>query len=122
MFAEILPALKKLEGSAWKEVQGELHSQYNEMPVWVLLYEDGDPLEAWASFRDAVAPYLDKIAPLQLTASFSYFEGDKEVHVEFLQDSQAVMHGPEHWSFGEYASSEPRRDVTIFSSRNSKRE
>lgn len=53
-------------GKFWKEAVGELQSQYNEIVLWILLYEDGDLLETHAALRETLRPHMDALAPLQI--------------------------------------------------------
>lgn len=62
-------ALKDLashNGRFWKEAVGELQSQYNEIVLWVLLYQDGDLSESHAALCETLRPHMNALAPLQI--------------------------------------------------------
>lgn len=72
-------ALKDLaarNGTFWKEAVGELQSQYNEIPIWVLLYEDGDILKTHAALCETLRPHMAALAPLQIVLFYELVIGE----------------------------------------------
>lgn len=69
---EIEMALSEHNGGPWKEFLCEVHSQFNEMVFWVLLYEDSDLKKTHKVFCDILAPRVDSMKPFQ--ASLDYFK------------------------------------------------
>jgi hypothetical protein len=51
----LVEGARQLDGGPWKESAGELHADYNEMPFWILLYDDTPPMQAHEAFRRLVA-------------------------------------------------------------------
>lgn len=65
-----LPELVRAEkGHSWKHVNGELHSHYKEMPLWIILEDETDVSKAHAVFREIVRPALSETEPVQCTVS-----------------------------------------------------
>ena len=61
----MLTDLASGNGTFWKEAVGELQSQYNEIVLWVLLYEDANLSQTHAALRETLRPHLDALKPLQ---------------------------------------------------------
>jgi len=51
-FEALMADLRGNEGVVWKEVRGEIHTQYLEIAIWILLFDDYDldaaNARAWA--------------------------------------------------------------------------
>lgn len=56
----ILANLNQFTGTSWKEVAGENHDMFNELPIWILLYDDSDLEEARQAASSVIAPIMDK--------------------------------------------------------------
>lgn len=72
----ILAELAEHNGRLWKEVWGEAHPQFNQMGIWVLLYEDSDLKEAHKAFCDILARNIDIMKPLQAAVDYHKFTDD----------------------------------------------
>jgi len=97
--ARILAALWALEGSAWLEVQSEIHEAYKEMPFWILLAPDMLPIEAHRHFLRAVEPELAALGAYRVTVSYkSSADGHALCHGFFddLDQMQCAL-TPEGW-------------------------
>lgn len=52
---ELLDQLSKRDGSLWKDSTGEMQYQYEEMVVWILLYDDSDVVEVHERLREVMS-------------------------------------------------------------------
>ena len=119
---ESLDRLKEYEGRLWKEVQGEFHSAYKELPTWILLYEDSDVEECHAHFLRIVSPYFAEMGDVNFTVAYSVFKNGKDIYLEFLSDNDQIARG--YGVSGKLAAmpeEHPMPQDGIFSSRDSKR-
>ena len=85
-----LAALERDVGTAWKEVQGELHLQYGEMPTWILLYSAEDLPAAHARFREVVRPHYDAV---RFTVAYSVFTAEGLMNLDYLEGSAEIERG-----------------------------
>ena len=124
IFGKILAALTAHSGKEWKEVKGEIHKQYNEMPFWILLYHDSNILSALKLFQEIVIPYMDKIEGVQITVGFQEFtsSGDKFIFHEFLENNEQIIAGHGDWPFASMKEEGKFTGTMVFESRNSQRE
>jgi hypothetical protein len=95
-----LAALRQYIGVHWHEVQGELQLSHQEMPTWILLYEDSDLRQAHQALRDILAPFMDQIAPVQFTASYTMLTDAFDITVETLMDNDDIMGALDRPGFG----------------------
>jgi|GEM_PF-6547368 len=115
---KMLEGARQLDGGPWKEAAGELHSDYNEMPFWILLYDDSQPMQAHEAFRRLVAPWIDRIEPVQITVAYRRLTDTTDVFVDFLQGKAEIMAAT---SVGQRPETRPRSAVTVFCSADSRR-
>lgn len=105
-------------GTLWKEAVGELHSQYNEIVLWVLLYEDSDLLEAHTALCETLGHHMDALAPLQIELVYEVQQQEKAFGAR-LSGNEAVF------SAGRNGKMElrwfPSKLSTVFTSQNSRR-
>jgi hypothetical protein len=118
---DLVATVKAQEGTIWKESASELHSEYNEMPFWILLYEDSDVAAAHKIFKDIVSPYFISISPVNCTVAYTILKEDEEIQVDFLNDNNEIIEAGDTMSLGEFPVSEPRAGDNFFSSNDSKR-
>jgi hypothetical protein len=112
--------LAAANGTYWKEAVGELHSQNNEIPIWVLLYEDVDILETHAMLCKTLRPHMAALAPLSIVLFYKIMIGDS-VFTATLYGNEAVFSaGLDDKIDLKWVPSE-RGLGTIFTSRDSKR-
>lgn len=114
----LLEGIRRLDGGPWKESAGELHSEYNEMPFWILLYDDTPPMQAHEAFRRLVTPYIDQIEPVKITVAYRRLTATTDVFVDFLQGKTEIMAAT---SVGQRPDSAPRSTSTVFRSADSRR-
>lgn len=92
LHGRMLSALMVHQGTAWKEVISELHLHYNEIPVWVLLYEDSVPEESHGVFRRAIVPFLDELGTaVQMTLMYYVVRGNERFHLDFLTSTSDIL-------------------------------
>lgn len=84
----------------WREVQGEFHSMYDEIPTWILLYEDSDLRECHEAFVKIVEPFMAEALPVQFTVSYSIRKGPFEIAVDFLNDNEEILNALSDSRFG----------------------
>jgi hypothetical protein len=103
-------------GTYWKEAVGELHSQNQEIPLWVLLYEDSNLLEAHKALCRTLRPHIEGLAPNQIVLFYEIIVGDN-VSFAKLHGNESVFSGKIdlRWIPSERGAS------TVFVSRDSKR-
>jgi hypothetical protein len=116
-------ALKDLasgNGKHWKEAVGELQSQYNEIVLWVLLYEDSNLLQAHAALCETLRPHMGKLEPLQIVLFYQVTTGNNVFAAKLSGNDAVFSYGTDgrmdlHWF--------PRSEgvPTVFTSRDSKR-
>ncbi|WP_137136493.1 hypothetical protein [Rhizobium sp. FKY42] len=117
-----LAKLKEHEGTLWKEVQGEFHSAWKELPTWILLYEDSEIEKCHAEFTKIVSPYFDEIGDANFTVAYSVYKDNKDVYLEFLNDNNEIARG--YGVSGKLADMPEEHPIpkdSIFLSRDSKR-
>jgi hypothetical protein len=69
--ANIERALDALRGSAWKDVRSELHLQYREFPIRVLLHDDGCPDAAHEKLVEIVTPFMTAFPDFEVLARYA---------------------------------------------------
>ena len=77
-------ALSEHSGGPWKEFWCEVHSQFNELVFWLLLYEDRDLKETQKVFCDILASRVDSMKPLQAAIAYEKFTYEGLFCVETL--------------------------------------
>lgn len=83
----VLDDLQALEGSAWKEVQGQYQGAYEVMAVWILLAKAEDIDAAHCRFRDVIATYSDLV---RFDVSYSVRAPEGEVLLEALSGNDEI--------------------------------
>lgn len=109
------------DGTHWKEAVGELHSQYGELPVWILLYEDGDLRESHAALRQLLRPHMAGLEPLQIVLLYEVVL-DGKVFAARLSGNDAVFSVCADGRMRLRWLPTPRGLSTVFRSRCSRRE
>lgn len=103
----------------WREVQGEFHAMYDEMPTWILLYEDSDLHECHQAFVNVIEPFMDEALPVQFTVSYSIRTGPFEVTVDYLNDNEEILGALNDPNFGRRPDTELIEEPSIFTARKS---
>ena len=114
-----LADLDALTGKLWKEVRGELHAHYDEMPTWILLYDDSDLSECLARAQGILSQFMSRIAPVEFTLSFEVLDESDAVAYPPMIDNDEIMSATVS-GLSKYAESRPR-GPSIFSSTTSSR-
>lgn len=83
----VLNALRALEGTCWKEVQGEYHGAYEEMAVWILLEKAEDIDTAHKRFRDVISAYSDLV---RFAVSYSVRVAASEMLLDALSGNDEI--------------------------------
>jgi hypothetical protein len=109
-----LAALRTHIGRHWQDVQGELQLSHNEMPTWILLYQDSDPAEAHRVLRDILAPCMDEIAPVQFTVSYAMLTDAFDITIEALMDNDEILGALDRPGFGKVPSTTQRHTSGVF--------
>ena len=68
--ARVLASLWTLEGTAWLEVQSEIHEAYKEVPFWFLLAPGCPAIEAHARFWRILEPEWGQFGEYRVTVSY----------------------------------------------------
>lgn len=110
-----LAALRALNGQFWKEVEGEFHLDYNEMPMWALLYEDSDVRESHHAFCETLEPHMADMAPFNFTVSYYIVSSALFKTVAFLNDNADIMAARDAPDLGANIDTELRQSARIFS-------
>lgn len=66
----IVAALNDQDGTHWKKASSELNASYLEVPIWILLYEDGSIDQAHAAIRAILAPHREALDPVSCTIAY----------------------------------------------------
>jgi hypothetical protein len=109
-----LAALRQFIGRYWQEVQGELQLSHNEMPTWILLYQDSDVAESHQVLRDILAPYMEQIDPVQFTVSYTMLTDAFDITVETLMDNDEILDALNRPGFGKLPDTTPRQANGVF--------
>lgn len=115
--ARTLRDLRALEGTLWREVQGELHLQYNEMPTWVLLCEDSDIQAAHRAFAEIVSPWFERAAPVQFTVTYTILTDRRDITVDTLMDNRDILKAVGAGTLGAMPESRARGGDDVFEAR-----
>jgi hypothetical protein len=83
----VLEDLQALEGTHWREVQGEYHGTYEEMAIWILLAKAEDIEPAHRKFRDVISAYSCLV---RFTVSYSVKVPGGEMLLEFLDGNDQI--------------------------------
>jgi hypothetical protein len=83
----VLSDLQALEGTCWKEVQGEYHGAYEEMAVWILLEKAEDIHAAHRKFRDLISAYSTLV---RFSVSYSVRVAEGEMLLDALSGSAEI--------------------------------
>ena len=97
--ARVLAALWKLEGSAWLEVQSEIHDAYKEVPFWILLAPNRPAIEAHAQFWRILEPEWSEFGDYRVTVSYKALSDGSVLWYGFFDDLDGMRRAlaPEGW-------------------------
>lgn len=118
----VIQELKRYEGLLWKEVQGELHIQYGEIPIWILLYHDSNIFHAHSQFYQTVSKYFDAVSPLNFTVQYIILSDGVEYSLEFLIDNAEITRRVGDETLGAIPDQRPMPSESVFASKNSDRD
>lgn len=93
--------LDKLTGEYWKEVVVEVQPRYNEIVVWILLYEDISFKDAHAKFYELIMPDIEQYKPLEIALFYHVVRDGKAIRPYGLVGNEAVNIAAHDTSFGE---------------------
>lgn len=117
----MLKELHCVNADFWKETVGEVHSQYNKIVYWILLYEDSDITLAHEKFCEIIHSHIKKITPLQIVISYNLIVGEQAFCVDRLKGNETIFSALTNGELGKNGF--PLFEVpTIFNSSDSKRE
>ncbi len=109
-----LAALRVHVGRYWQDVQGELQLSHNEMPTWILLYQDSDPVEAHRVLCDVLRPYMEQADPVQFTVSYTMLTDAFDITLESLMDNDEILDALDRPGFGKVPSTSQRQAGGVF--------
>jgi hypothetical protein len=109
-----LAALRQFIGQHWQDVQGELQLSHNEMPTWILLYQDSDLKAAHRALCDVLMPYMPQTGPVQFTVSYTLLTEAFEITVETLMDNDEILGALDRPGFGSLPDTAARQGDGIF--------
>lgn len=119
---KLYAALKAHEGAAWKEVYSEAHLHYYEIPLWVLLFEDSDPVASHAILKRTLVPMLEAIGEIKLSLTYYCVKGSERMHLDRLETTSHILNaGDDEDSFGIWQK-ESSRNFWLFNATHSGRE
>ncbi|MBC9248293.1 hypothetical protein H4P12_16610 [Paracoccus sp. 11-3] len=119
---ETLEQLRQHDGREWKEAAGELHSQFHEIPSWILLFEDSDIKKCHEAFFHIVSPYFDQLPGYDFTVKYIKINDGEEIFLDFCADNEEILNAvrrPDR--IGQRPIREPRADLDTFKSVDSRR-
>lgn len=117
----IIIALQRHDGRLWKESLSELHAPNLELPVWILLYEDGDVEKAHLEVQKILEPHLAGLGPVNCTLSYTILTETEEIQVDFLDGNAEIAETLDKRPLGARPMVDPRSGSGIFRSDNSRR-
>lgn len=85
--------VRKQDGIAWKASASELQSQYNELPFWILLYEDAHLEGVHRVFQGIVSQYFDAIKPVKLTVAYLMVVNGEKFQTDYMEGESEIMSG-----------------------------
>lgn len=119
---ETLELLRGHDGREWKEVAGELHAQFHEIPSWILLYDDSDIVECHNIFYNIVSPYFERLPEYEFTVKYIRINNGREEFLEFFADNQEISDAIGRPNMiGQRSIYEARSNLDTFRSDDSKR-
>lgn len=119
---ETLGKLREGVGRYWKEVENQIQINYNEIPTWILLYEDSDIEESHAEFSRVVSPYFSEMGDVNFTVTYTIFKDGMDVQIDFLNDNNKIARGYGNAkTLGALPQQDPITEPIVFRSRDSKR-
>lgn len=84
----LLADLQAIAGAPPMKVHGELHLQYHEACVWVLLANKTDASAALTAMRPVLAKHQALWPDITMTLSFSAIEGDMRIYIAHLEGEE----------------------------------
>jgi hypothetical protein len=109
-----LAALRVHVGQHWQVVLGELQLSHNEMPTWILLYEDSDLKAAHQALCDVLVPFMEQADPVQFTVSYTILTDALDITVETLMDNDDIKDALNDPGFGTVPDTSRRQANGIF--------
>lgn len=88
---QMLAAVNALDGRAWRESAGELHSQFLEMPFWILVEEGCDLVSVHCQFVAIVAPHFDAIAPVKCTVAYNFIANGRQFQRAYFNNNDQIV-------------------------------
>ncbi len=119
---ETLELLRGHDGREWKEVAGELHAQFHEIPSWILLYDDSDIVKCHRVFYSIVSQYFENLPGYEFTVKYIKISNGGEEFLDFFADNQEISDAIKRPNMiGQRPIYGVRSDLDTFRSANSKR-
>lgn len=111
--------VQRQDGAVWKASACELQSQYNEMPFWILLYEDSDLQNVHRVFQEIVGSHFNEINPIKITIAYLMVVNGDKIQTDYLEGEAEIMNN-QHL-IGRRPTSMGAGDFIIFSGMDSTR-
>lgn len=120
--AKTLQLLNSHDGKEWKESVGELHAQFNEIPTWILVYDDSDLSQCHEIFTEIVKPFFEKSSGYNFTVKYVMILGENQIFLDFLANNQEILEACLHSDkIGSMPIRDERSERDTFRSTNSAR-
>ncbi|WP_308915962.1 hypothetical protein [Jannaschia sp. LMIT008] len=120
-YRKVRAALEAEEGTLWREVRGAVHSQYDEIPFWILLYEDSDLGTCHRRFAAIAIPWMDVAAPLEFTVSYTILKGWSDTQLDMADGNAEIVAAVGNPAFGARSETGGRRRTSVFTAAESGR-
>ncbi len=108
---ELRTALAQVMGDRVIEVYSETHSQYDEVPTWILISPGADIKELLSIFIQESALIRKEYPSMSFSVSFSQIDNERnrEIHLEFIdgRDLEDRLNNP----FPDPFAEKPRRSA-----------
>lgn len=111
--------VQRQDGVAWKASACELQCQYNEMPFWILLYENSDLQKVHGAFQEIVEPHFKEISPINITVAYLMVIDGEKIQTDYLEGESEIMN--RKYLMGRRPSSMGTGDFIVFSGMDSTR-
>ena len=84
--AAVKEAFKNFEGLAWQSVHVEYHEEYDEVPVFILMFSDFEIEETRRAAIQCVEWFNSRFTSIQLTIAFHLIKNDEKTILAYIED------------------------------------
>lgn len=116
---EVLETLRSQVGEHWCEVEGELQEGFGECALWILLYEDSDPLISHQALCDVLRPVMESMEPVEFTVTYTVLTEVFDIAVDQRMNNAEILAALDDPTFAKRSMSRPRGQISPFAAKTS---